>query len=175
MSRKIIIATLCACVVVSSGCSKFSKNNKPSGYHHASASQNQDIAYEGGVEDNTRFYGEDSASHQELLAKRTYRFAYDSYDVSDQDLSSLYAHADHLSKNPQEKIRVEGHTDERGSREYNVGLGERRAKAIANVFLSKGVSPSQFRIVSYGEEMPESYGSTEENYKLNRRAVVVYE
>jgi peptidoglycan-associated lipoprotein len=180
MRKKVVIAAACAVVLAVSGCAKFGKKGKPSGEYHASHQSNQanqDIAYQGGVEENTRFFdGEDSVySQEELLAKRIFRFGYDRYDVSGQDFDSLYAHANYLQKNPNKRIRIEGHTDERGSREYNIGLGERRAKAISNVFLSKGVGANQFSIVSYGEEKPEIHGSSEQNYQLNRRAVIVYE
>lgn len=187
MKKKLMVVAVCAILAVS-GCAKFSKKNKGhhASTHHARHAQvgkqahghdDQDIAYQGGAGETKHFYGEESStmSQEQLRAKRVYRFGYDRYDISGQDFDSLNAHAEYLRKNPGKRIRVEGHTDERGSREYNIGLGERRAKALTNLFLTKGVSPSQFNIVSYGEEKPEVNGASEDSYRLNRRAVIVYE
>ena len=69
---------------------------------------------------------------------------------------------------------LEGHTDPRGSREYNVGLGERRAKAVAQLMTEKGVSPKQIRVVSYGAEKPASQGQSEEDFQQDRRVVLIY-
>jgi peptidoglycan-associated lipoprotein len=68
---------------------------------------------------------------------------------------------------------LEGHADERGSREYNIGLGERRAQAVRRAMLLNGVSPNQITTVSYGEERPSAYGSDETSYQQNRRVEVV--
>ncbi|HRE32145.1 MAG TPA: OmpA family protein, partial [Candidatus Berkiella sp.] len=86
-----------------------------------------------------------------------------------------YAHAEFLKNNPNHHVRVEGHADEHGSREYNIALGERRARTIANALMSQGVAPHQIATVSYGKEKPEAMGHSEDAYRLNRRAVIVYE
>ena len=131
----------------------------------------------GGVGDNMRFFGTDVSPEQEreLLAKRTYHFAYDSFDVSDEDVMSISAHAKRLAHSGRAKVRVEGHTDERGSREYNVALGERRANAVANILTLKGVPQEQVTVVSYGKEKPASHGHDESAWSQNRRVVIVYE
>lgn len=142
---------------------------------YAGADKN-DGAYTQGIGDNSNFAGNNEGARREsLLSKRTFRFGFDQFNLDPSDYEALSAHASYLKTDPGRKIRIEGHTDEQGSREYNIGLGERRAKAITNVFLSKGVSPHQFNVVSYGEEKPESFGSNEDSYRLNRRAVIVYE
>ncbi len=130
-----------------------------------------------GVGDSVQFYGTNLSPQQEkdLLAKRTYHFGYDSFDVNDEDTLSIYAHAKRLLNSPRSKVRVEGHTDERGSREYNVALGERRAQAVANVLMLKGVPQEQISIVSYGREKPAVHGHDESAWSQNRRAVIVYE
>ncbi len=69
---------------------------------------------------------------------------------------------------------MEGHTDERGSREYNIALGERRANGVRQVMIAMGVSPQQIRVVSYGEERPAAGGQDEQSYALNRRVEIVY-
>ena len=76
---------------------------------------------------------------------------------------------------PDAKVRLEGNTDERGSREYNVALGWRRAKAVASLMAQQGVAPSQIVMVSYGEEQPVAFGHDKQSYSLNRRVNLVYE
>lgn len=130
-----------------------------------------------GVGDSVRFYGTNLSPEQEkdLLAQRIYYFGYDSYDVSSEDTLSVYAHAKRLINAPHTRVRVEGHTDERGSREYNVALGERRANAVANLLMLKGVAQHQISVVSYGKEKPELEGHDESAWSKNRRVVIVYE
>ncbi|MDX1269970.1 MAG: peptidoglycan-associated lipoprotein Pal, partial [Oceanisphaera sp.] len=86
----------------------------------------------------------------------------------------LEAHASFLRSNPSVSILVEGHADERGTPEYNIALGERRAKAVTSYLQSLGVSGSQLAIVSYGEEKPADTSHTESAFSQNRRAVLVY-
>ena len=130
-----------------------------------------------GVGDNVQFYGTDLSPEQEkdLLAKRTYYFGYDRFEVNEDDTLSIYAHAKRLITSPRAKVRVEGHTDNRGSREYNIALGERRANAVANILLLKGAGQDQISVVSYGKEKPAVSGDNESAWSQNRRAVIVYE
>jgi peptidoglycan-associated lipoprotein len=130
-----------------------------------------------GVNDTVRFYGSDvsPADEKDLLAKRTYYFGYDGFDVSDEDTLSIYAHAKRLLNGKRAHVRVEGHTDERGSREYNVALGERRANAVANILMLKGVPQDQISVVSYGKEKPAVAGHSESSWSQNRRVVIIYE
>ncbi len=130
-----------------------------------------------GTGDVVQFYGRDLSpgEEKELLAKRTYLFGYDRFDVNDEDTLSLYAHAKKLINGSRSRVRVEGHTDERGSREYNVALGERRAKAVADILMLKGVGQDQISVVSYGKEKPAVNGSDESAWSQNRRVVLVYE
>ncbi|MCS5709465.1 peptidoglycan-associated lipoprotein Pal [Candidatus Berkiella cookevillensis] len=114
-------------------------------------------------------------SERELLAKRKFFFDFDRDDIKSYDQASLNAHANYLKNNHNKVIRIEGHTDEQGSREYNVGLGERRGNAVSRFLMSNGVSPSQINVVSYGAEKPEAMGSGEDAYRQNRRAIIVYE
>lgn len=116
-----------------------------------------------------------SQSQADLMAKRTFHFGYDRYDVDNAEYAAIEAHADYLASHPNKTVRIEGHTDERGSREYNVALGERRAKSVTDVMMSRGVEPRQIKVVSYGEEKPAARGSNESAYQENRRAVIVYE
>lgn len=101
-------------------------------------------------------------------------FEYDSSEIRADFNPMLAAHGRYLSAEDNLVIRLEGHTDERGSREYNIGLGERRAQAVRQVLLLQGASPSQISTVSYGEERPAVFGSDDEAYSLNRRVEIVY-
>lgn len=130
-----------------------------------------------GVGDSMTFYGSELSPEQEraLLAKDTYYFDYDSNELNEQDTLSVYAHAKKMMQNPRARARIEGHTDERGSREYNVALGDRRAKAISNLLMLKGVGQHQISIVSYGKEKPAVSGQHESAWSQNRRGMIVYE
>ncbi len=109
------------------------------------------------------------------LAQRVIYFEFDSYQVRDEYLDLIAAHGQFLAANPEQKLRLEGHTDERGTREYNIGLGERRAAAVEKLLLLQGVSRGQIESVSYGEELPVSLGHDEESWTLNRRVEINYQ
>lgn len=119
-------------------------------------------------------FGDRNGTRRLASNGRVYYFDYDSNVVRDADKASVAANATHLVSNPQTKVTVEGHTDPRGSREYNIGLGERRAKAISEILTNKGGSPNQVRVVSYGAEKLAAAGHTEGDYQQDRRAVIVY-
>jgi peptidoglycan-associated lipoprotein len=110
----------------------------------------------------------------ELLSKRIVYFDFDRADIRADSQSVVTAHAAYLAKNPGQKVRLEGHADERGSREYNIGLGERRGQAVRRALLLQGVAEVQLSTVSYGEERPAAAGSDEQAYALNRRVEIVY-
>lgn len=110
----------------------------------------------------------------ELLSKRIVYFDFDKSDIRADSQSVVAAHAAYLAKNPAQKVRLEGHADERGSREYNIGLGERRGQAVRRALLLQGVAEAQLTTVSYGEERPAAAGSDEQAYALNRRVEIVY-
>ena len=100
-------------------------------------------------------------------------FAYDSYEVDDAGKAVLAKQARWLQRYPGQKVTLEGHADERGTREYNLALGDRRANAAKNFLAAQGVSPSRISTISYGKERPAVQGSDEEAYAKNRRAVTV--
>lgn len=114
---------------------------------------------------------------QQLEALRSEHIIYFDFDkssVSSSFASVLEAHAQFLAANPNTTVLVEGHADERGTPEYNIALGERRAKAVATYLETLGVSSSQINIVSYGEEKPMVKDRSESAFAKNRRAVLVY-
>lgn len=110
-----------------------------------------------------------------LRQHRVFYFAYDSSSLSHEDLRAIEAHAYYLVHHPEARIRVEGHTDARGSREYNIALGERRAQAVARVLYLAGAQNHQVAVVSYGSEKPAMQGMSEDAWRNNRRAEIVYE
>ncbi|MFA6038251.1 MAG: peptidoglycan-associated lipoprotein Pal [Legionellales bacterium] len=120
--------------------------------------------------------GEMTAEEAETLRQqRVFYFAYDSSTLPPEDLRAIEAHAYYLVHHPNARVRVEGHTDSRGSREYNIALGERRAQAVARVLYLAGVENHQVAVVSYGAEKPAVQGMNEEAWRYNRRAEIVYE
>jgi len=108
------------------------------------------------------------------LLPRVFYFPFDAAVIGPDDLASLEMHATVLRNNRDRSVVIEGHCDERGTREYNLALGERRADAIRSFLTSAGVSPRQIETVSYGEERPEDPGHTEAAWARNRRAVMIY-
>jgi len=100
-------------------------------------------------------------------------FDYDRADIKPEYVAIVSAHARFLNANPARKLRLEGHSDERGSREYNIGLGERRAQSVRRALLLQGVNETQLTTVSYGEERPAVQGSDEAAYAKNRRVELV--
>ncbi len=109
-----------------------------------------------------------------LLTKRTVYFDYDESVVLDQDRAILEAHAQYLSQNPGAAVTLEGHTDERGTRECNLALGDRRAVSTRQFMSLLGAAGQQLRTVSYGEEQPAALGHNEEAWAQNRRVEIIY-
>lgn len=125
-----------------------------------------------GLGNESRFGDQASGTH--VASNRVYYFDFDSNVVHDQDKPAIVANAKKLAASPSTKAMLEGHTDPRGSREYNIGLGERRAKAVAQILTAQGVSRDQIRVVSYGAEKLASNGHSEADYQRDRRGVLIY-
>ena len=109
-----------------------------------------------------------------ILAKRSVYFDYDSYTVKDEFKSVVEAHAKYLNANKARKIIIQGNTDDRGGREYNLALGQKRAEAVRKSLSLLGVPENQIEAVSLGKEKPKAQGSDEAAYAENRRADIVY-
>jgi len=109
------------------------------------------------------------------LSKQTIYFTHDSSQVQQQFVHIVAAHAQYLLAHPEQRVTIEGHTDELGSREYNIALGEQRAKSVNRMMKVQGVSNQQLEVVSYGEEKPASDASGEVSWQLNRRVEIVYQ
>ena len=110
---------------------------------------------------------------QNALRQTVFYFDFDVAEFKAEDRQTLTYHARDLAANSNKRIRLEGHADERGTREYNLALGERRANGILNYLIVNGASRSQIEVVSYGEERPAVQGQTEQAYSRNRRVEVV--
>lgn len=134
-------------------------------------------------ESNAQAYGTDGSSTsdfselddpQSALSIRIIYFEYNSNEIRSEYRSTIEAHAAYLSQNPSTTITLEGHADERGSREYNLALGESRAQKVKQRMLILGTSSSQIRLVSYGEERPAIDGYDESSWQQNRRVELLY-
>ena len=110
----------------------------------------------------------------QLLGELTVYFDYDSSEIRSDFNDMLRAHARQLAQNGNMRVRLEGHADERGSREYNIALGERRAQAVRQVLQLQGASSTQLSTVSYGEERPKELGHDDTSWAQNRRVELVY-
>lgn len=127
------------------------------------------IAAAGGVSEESEI-----SAIQHLLDTLTVYFDYDSSEISPQYRDVVIAHGEYLARNADVTVTVEGHCDERGSREYNIALGERRANTVKQLLMAQGAAERQVVTISYGEERPSVEGSDEMVWSKNRRAEMVY-
>ena len=110
----------------------------------------------------------------DILSKRSVYFDFDKYNIKEEYRILVEAHAKYLKMNPQRKVRIEGNADERGSVEYNLALGQRRAEAVRKMLIALGASDNQIEAVSNGEEKPKALGHDEAAYAENRRSDIFY-
>lgn len=127
-----------------------------------------------GTKDGVSGKALDSKARADLLGKRRVYFAFDSSSVDDENRAIVEAHAAHLAANKGIKVVLEGHADERGSREYNLALGERRAQAVERMVKLLGLGSDRIKVVSYGEEKPVANDHNEAAWALNRRVEIIY-
>ncbi len=173
--RQVLLVLLLAVAVGVSGCA--SKKPKPEA---ANAGQTEaDNAAAGGAGANGAAGGmnadtEASGPQEGSLATRIIYFDFDSSEIKGAGTDVVAAHAKYLASHQGTRVRLEGHTDERGSREYNIGLGERRAQAVRRALLLQGATDAQISTVSYGEERPAVSGHDEAAWAKNRRVEIVY-
>ncbi len=147
-----------------------SKPTKPEG------AQVEDRGMEEGraARDGGAFTGAELDDPSSPLAKRLIYFEFDSSEVKGEFRATVSAHARHLADNAQAAVTLEGHADERGSREYNLALGEQRANAVRSLLLAGGAASAQIQTVSYGEEKAVASGHDESAWGQNRRVEIVY-
>ena len=133
----------------------------------ACSSSNNDAAGNGANNNGQTFGGYSVEDLQQRY--NTVYFGFDKFNIEGEYVQILDAHAAYLNATPASKVVVEGNTDERGTREYNMALGERRAKAVQRYLVLQGVSPAQLELVSYGKERPIATGNDEQSWAQNRR------
>lgn len=121
-----------------------------------------------------KFEGDPLDDPDSKLSQRSIYFDFDSAEIRSEYRPIIEAHSEYLTKHSDTTITLEGNTDERGSREYNLALGERRAESVKRQMVLLGVSDDQIKVVSYGEERPVADGHDEEAWRLNRRVDIVY-
>ncbi|MFN3726298.1 MAG: peptidoglycan-associated lipoprotein Pal [Allosphingosinicella sp.] len=172
MSKTRIIATIAlgAALVATSACSSRRPENLPP----APGSQNGGgIGADGsGTGVGAIVPGSRADFLQQVPSDRVY-FALDSYSLANEARAVLDSQAQWLNANPAVNVTIEGHADERGTREYNLALGERRANAVRLYLESRGVSAARMQTISWGKERLEAFGSDEQSHARNRRAVTV--
>ena len=164
-------------LIVMSGLALAACKSKPPTLPDASNPTEQQSDRSGATSDSSVGQGTGSANELLEVAKQTgtvIYFEYDRAEIKPEFVAIVTAHAKYLNLNASNKVRLEGHSDERGSREYNIGLGERRAQAVRRALMLQGVTEAQITTVSYGEERPAVQGSDEAAYAKNRRVELVY-
>jgi peptidoglycan-associated lipoprotein len=174
---KNIALTLAVAAIVASGCASkeekqaevtqppvTSTQKPPSGTNPGITTPNQ----------QTRLGGNELTDPNSPLSKRSVYFDFDSNAVKDEYQGLVQAHSRYLGDKRDTRIRIEGNTDERGSREYNLALGQRRAEAVKKVMTVLGVQDGRVETISYGEEKPKSNGHDEQAWAQNRRADIKY-
>ena len=171
--RKILMFALLSATVALTGCPKGDAVKEPPPSESAGAgSGTQEPLETTGVEEGAQTGTQDEAQRQ--LGERVIYFDFDSYEISAQYAQLISTHARSLASTSAVKVRLEGHTDERGSREYNIGLGEKRAQAVRRALMLQGAGDTQIVTVSYGEERPAQAGGDEAAWSKNRRVELVY-
>ncbi len=164
------LGLLVASAVLVAACSK-----TPGSAEGAAASDAEATAQ--GLGHMTHFAGQQPGESYTTQAphNQLYLFSYDDSNLNPKYLPSVNAQADYLKSHPGARVLLAGHTDERGSREYNVALGERRANTVADILRMAGVSRHQMRVVSYGKERPANLGHDDASHAQNRRVEFTYE
>jgi len=169
MKKQLSIVLLISVFGLMAGCSSTSKEDT-TGETSAAGSDKTSGADVGSGSSATEM----KSGQQDALSKRVVYFDFDSSDVTSEAREIISAHAQNLAQNSNLSVVLEGHADERGTREYNVALGERRAKAVKQLMVVQGVQGSQIQVISFGEERPAAIGHDESSWSLNRRVELLY-
>ncbi|MBW4332174.1 peptidoglycan-associated lipoprotein Pal [Stakelama sp. CBK3Z-3] len=165
MTAKLVIA---AALVATAGCAKKRPEVLPPAPEQATPTPTQpDYGNQNTVQPGS------AQDFRQSVIGDTVHFGLDAYDIDSEARQILDSQAQWLMKYPNTRITIEGHTDERGTREYNLALGDRRATAAANYLIARGISASRINTISYGKERPVAMGSDEQAWAQNRRAVTV--
>lgn len=164
--RKYLLLSAIALALLAAGCSKTHKADElgqTPGTKETTTTPGGDGTTEGGADRGSVLTGA-------LAGLKTIYFDYDKYNLRDDAKATLEADAKILIDNPKSRVVIEGHCDERGTTEYNLALGEKRASATRDFLIRLGVDPAQLSIISYGEERPAAFGHDEDSWSQNRRS-----
>ena len=167
------VSLLVISLFVLGACSSTSETDDSSSDDMQSSSNSSSGSASSSAGSNSGQLTQEQIRAQNALRQTVFYFDFDVAEFQPADRETLTYHARDLAANPCKRLRLEGHADERGTREYNLALGERRANGILNYFIVNGASRSQIEVVSYGEERPEQSGQTENAYSRNRRVEIV--
>ncbi len=179
-TRFIKLAAVGAALLLLAGCSGMDSKDEAEGAEGAVVTEGGSGAAEGGGATTSGAYGQAGWAGASLddpnspLASRTIYFAFNSSDIDAEYIAVMRAHAGYLTANPNARLTLEGHADERGTREYNLALGEDRARRVLQFMLAEGVGSGQINMISYGEERPVDTGGSEAAWSRNRRVELVY-
>jgi peptidoglycan-associated lipoprotein len=174
-NNRIALAALAAALVFTGACAKKKPAQLPPAPAGADGSAGADADGAGagsGMANGAAVPGSRADFLQNVVADRIY-FDTDGYSVDAEDRSVLDSQAAWLQRNASVRVTIEGHADERGTREYNLALGDRRANAAKNYLASRGIDASRMTVISWGKERPVADGSDESAWAQNRRAVTV--
>jgi peptidoglycan-associated lipoprotein len=174
MLKKLLISVFVYAFVLT-GCSTTGDSKSGDG---AQVEDRTDAGAEGpsttGLPGAGAFQGDPLDNPASPLSTRIIYFEYDSSEIKPEFQDIILAHGQYLAEHQEKSVTLEGHTDERGSREYNIGLGERRAQSVRRLLLFQGAADRQVQVVSYGEENPVAEGHDESSYSQNRRVEFIY-
>jgi len=171
MNKWLSIVLLASMFGIMAGCSSTTKEDTTAQPETSSANTDTTSGADVGSTGNAT---EMANGQADALSKRVIYFEFDSSDVTSEARDIISAHAQNLSQNSRLSLVLEGHADERGTREYNIALGERRAKAVKQLLVVQGVQASQIQVISFGEERPAAVGHDESAWSLNRRVELLY-
>lgn len=167
-----------AIVIALAGCHSAQNAEQTSAAANENAAKTYPLGQKGGLNgSDVNGGGMNGTRHVNALtapANQVYYFEYDQSAVRAADTRAATIQANYLVSHKNAQVRLEGNTDDRGSREYNVGLGWRRAQAVASILKQQGVASSQIKMVSYGKEHPAVNGDDEQARSLNRRVELIY-
>jgi peptidoglycan-associated lipoprotein len=172
--RRILVVLLVACLGLTACAHKKPIETPPPPASEVGAGTDASGAGANGAAAGQNGDDETAGPQAGLLAKRVIYFDFDSSEIKGEGTDIVGAHAKYLASHPTARVRLEGHTDDRGSREYNIGLGERRAQSVRRALLLQGATEAQLSTVSYGAERPAVAGHDETAWSKNRRVEVVY-
>ena len=171
-NRNIGLVAIAVAVTMTAGCARRTRELPPEPPSSTQPQEQTDPYGQQGQVGTTAVPGSRADFLQSVVSDRIF-FGFDSYSIDDEARRTLDAQADWLARNPNVRVTIEGHADERGTREYNLALGDRRANAARDYLQSRGVDAGRMQTISWGKERPAIEGSNESAWAQNRRAVTV--